>query len=365
MKITFTCNKLGNGGAERVISNISNQMIKDGHDVRIVCLEKFDDFYYPLDEKTEIAELDKKISGRKNWFRRKFAGIINFIRLNKAIKGSDIVISFYTRQNCYSILACKIHKIPIICAERDHFFMYDGRVNRILRRICYPLADGFIHQTKMAQEYLRENCGIKCRDIVSPNPLWITDFSERKPERGFVTALGRLAEQKNYPEMIDAFALVHKQLPYAKLHIYGYGKGTEREQLTEQIKELGLENTVILEGLSNNVGEVLSKSEVFVMFSHGEGYPNALMEALAYGVPAVSSDCPVGGPRDMIDDGINGFLVPCGDKAMLAERIIELLKDEEKRNVFSSNAVKIRQTNNFMKIYDGWMKYIEAVIKSA
>lgn len=359
MKIAFTCNKLGNGGAERVISNISNQMTKDGHTVRIICLEKFEDFYYPLEEKIEIVELDKKISFRKRWINRKLAGIRNFIRLNNAIKGEDIIISFYTRQNCYSIIASKLNRIPIICAERDHFFMEDGFVNKILRRIFYPLADGFIHQTNMMRSYLHDVCKVQCDDVVLPNPLWIDTYIDRKPQTGYVSAVGRLAEQKNYSGMINAFALVNKMNSCAKLHIWG--EGCDKEKLQKQIDDLNLHDIVILEGLTKNIPEILARSEVFVMFSHGEGYPNALMEALACGTPSISADCPVGGPRDMIVDGENGFLVPCNDEKLLAERILLLLDNVQLREKFSEKSIKIREDNNFQQIYGKWMEYINVI----
>lgn len=355
MIISFTCNNIGTGGAERVITNLANQMARDGHIVRIICYEKLDSFYYELEQNVSIVELDPLINKRKSVLSRKGAGIINLFRLFKAVKGSDRVVSFYSRQNCYSILVCNLRKIPVICAERDHFFMTDGKINHKLRNIFYPHADGFIHQTNMAREYLRKNEGVRCKDIVIPNPLWINEFPKREPVPGRVIAVGRLADQKNYEGMIKAFALVVHKINNAKLYIYGGGECESYKKLAES---LGIKDNVIFAGMTKDIIKEHQTAEVYVMFSHGEGYPNALMEALAMGVPSISSDCPVGGPRDMIDDGINGYLVKCGDEKAFSERIIELLGNDQLKTKFSEAAISIRDTNQFDVIYRRYMDYI-------
>lgn len=359
MLISFTCNNVGTGGAERVICNLANRMAKDGHIVHIICYKKFDSFYYELEKNVSILELDPLINNRKLWIQRKLSGIINLFRLYHAIKGSDKIISFYTRQNCYSILMGHLRKIPVICAERDHFFLNDGKINHKLRNMLYPHADGFIHQTNMAQEWLRKNEGVQCDDIVIPNPLWIDDFPNREPIPGKIVAVGRLEKQKNYEEMIDAFYLVNQKRKEATLHIFG--EGSCREELALQIDALGLRDVVFLEGMTKNVVEVYRQADIFVMFSHGEGYPNALMEALAMGVPSVSSDCPVGGPRDMIQNGKNGFLVPCSDKHAFSEKIIELLDNPDLRSAFSANSLSIRDSNCFESIYEKIMEYVKEI----
>ena len=359
MNIAFTCNNLNNGGAERVICNLANRMVEDGHSVRIICYSVTSSFYYELKKGVSIVQIDPEISKRKKFLARKVAGVINFIKLVKALEWADKVVSFYTRQNCYSIIACQILGKPIICAERDHFFMSDGRVNHVLRNKCYPKATGFIHQTSMVREWLRDKEGVKCSDIILPNPLWMNNFVEYSPKKGYISAVGRLEEQKNYKEMIDAFGMIYEKVSYASLHIYG--EGPLKEELQKYINDKNLSNIVILEGISKNISEVYAQSEVFVMFSHGEGYPNALMEALASGVPCVSSNCPVGGPADMINDGENGFLVPCSDIDKFANKVVELLQNVELRKKFSSNAVNIRETNDFEKIYNTFMKYVNSV----
>lgn len=361
MVISFTCNNIGTGGAERVICNLANRMAKDGHVVRIICYEKLKSFYYELEKNVSIVELDPDINKRVSFIRRKTAGFVNLVRLYKAVRGSDRVISFYSRQNCYSILVCNLLKIPVICAERDHFFMSDGKINHKLRNIFYPHANGFIHQTNMARDFLREHEGVCCQDVVIPNPLWISSFPERQPIKGNIIAVGRLEEQKNYKGLIRAFSIVVEKESDAVLSIYG--DGSQKEELLSLVHELNIEKNVIFKGMTKNIIEVHRTADIYVMFSHGEGYPNALMEALAMGVPSISSDCPVGGPRDMIQDGQNGYLVPCSDEEKLANRIIELLRDISLRKRLSDSAIKIRLTNEFETIYHKYMTYILSVTR--
>ncbi|HEL1973671.1 TPA: glycosyltransferase [Streptococcus suis] len=355
MMITFTVNNIGTGGAERVVCNIANQMAKEGHIVRIVCYEKLQSFYYELEERVSIIELDPMINRRDKRWKRKLAGIFNLWRLFKAVEGSDCVVSFYSRQNCYSILVCKLRGIPIICSERDHFFLSDGKINYILRKLFYPHADGFIHQTQMVREYLRENAGVVCEDTVIPNPLWINTYPQREPVKGRIVAVGRLAEQKNYEGMLRAFKFVFEKYPHSRLYIYGAGDKSDLEILS---RDLGMSEGVYFAGMTKDVIEAYRRADIFVMFSHGEGYPNALMEALAIGVPSISSDCPVGGPKDMITDGNNGFLVPCGDEKALADRLCILMTNQKLRDKFSANSIQIRETNRFELIYNLYLDYI-------
>jgi glycosyltransferase involved in cell wall biosynthesis len=359
MIISFTCNNIGTGGAERVICNLANQMAKDGHFVNIICYKVLPSFYYKLQENVKIIELDDQINSRKRWIDRKTAGLVNLKKLYGAVKSSDCIVSFYTRQNCYSILVGKLQHIPVICAERDHFFMVDGRVNHWMRKVFYPHADGFIHQTSMAQTYLRKNEGVKCQDVVIPNPLWISDFPTRKPIPGRVVSVGRLAEQKNYDGIIAAFADVHSRFPNSELWIYG--DGDLKKQLEKKCSDYNIQKSVVFAGVTKNVVDALLSADIFVMFSHGEGYPNSLMEALAVGVPSISSDCPVGGPRDMIANGENGFLVECGDVQQLSNSICELLGNDTLKQLFSQRCISIRQSNEFMKIYSMYMDYITTV----
>lgn len=362
-KVVFTCNRIGTGGAERVITNIANRMARNGILVYILCYDVLPGFYYPLKDGVTIVELDKELSVHKSFVERKIYGFRNLGRLYKTLKNikPDVVISFYTRQNCYSILCSNMLHIPIIAAERDHFFTIDSKVNHILRKIFYQKADGFIHQTKWAKKYLENNYKTPSDAIVLHNPIWIEKFPNRNFISKEVIAVGRLDEQKNYKGMIAAFELVIKKIPNAVLKIYG--NGSQREELSNIINAKALSKNIFLMGQTNDVLNCYKKADIFIMFSHGEGYPNALMEALACGVPAIASDCPIGGPAELIEDGVNGYLTKNEDINEFAKKIITLLLDDEVKMNFSKNAINIRKTNSMDSIYRELIFYIERVCR--
>lgn len=361
-KVVFTCNRVGTGGAERVIMNIANRMARDEIEVKIVCYDILPGFYYTVDDGVEIVELDKEMSHHISFWERKWYGFRNLFRLFFFLRHfqPDIIVSFYTKQNCYSTLCANMLHIPIVCAERDHFFTCDSRINHLLRKVFYHRADGFIHQTKWAKKYLEAHYRTPANGIILHNPLWITEYPERTPVRNEVIAMGRLAEQKNYSGMMCAFEKVHALLPEAKLRIYG--KGDMDALLQKMINDKQLGDCVVLMGETTDVLAAYAAADAFIMFSHGEGYPNALMEALACGVPSIASNCPIGGPAELIEDGVNGYLVENENFDMLAERIVALLSSEEQKKKFSASALEIRQSNSMDRIYAALVDYLNQII---
>lgn len=160
---------------------------------------------------------------------------------------------------------------------------------------------------------------------------------ERTPVRGEIVTCGRLTEQKNHKLLIDAFAEVQKIYPFATLKIYG--EGVLREKLQNQIDSLNLNEKVFLMGATNDVAKALQTADLFVLSSDYEGMPNALMEAMAAGVPCISTDCPCGGPRELFGEDASDKLVPCNDSAQLAEAICCVF-DGAEHNVVEKNMQK-------------------------
>ena len=194
------------------------------------------------------------------------------------------------------------------------------------------------------------------RVVVIPNPSSVQPFRGSLLEAKRVIAIGRLGYQKNFASLISAFAYVADRFPDWQLDILGEGR--ERPFLEEQIARLSLENNVFLRGTQTNLPDWLSKSSIFVMTSHYEGLPLVLLEAINYGLPVVSYafSC---GPRDVISDGQNGFLVPEGDEKALAYRICQLIEDNELRKRMGAAAFERAKDFSIERIIEMWMSLFE------
>lgn len=171
---------------------------------------------------------------------------------------------------------------------------------------------------------------------------------------------GRLEEQKNHKMLINAFELVVKEHKRAKLLIYG--EGSLRNELEELIENKGLSNNIKLCGNSDNIPEVLSKAEIFVLSSDYEGMPNALMEALAVGVPSISTDCPCGGPSMLIQDKESGDLIEPGNYMELSLALLNLLGNNNLQDKYSYKSKKEAQRYRPSIIFKSWRKYMETII---
>jgi len=161
--------------------------------------------------------------------------------------------------------------------------------------------------------------------------------------------------------LIDAFAKIAKIHPDYKLNIYG--EGDLRDSLEKNIKSLNLEKKVFLKGTVNNLKDKIYTVSLFILSSNYEGMPNSLMEAMSLGLPVISTDCPCGGPKFLIENNINGVLVPVGDKKKLEKAMNRLLSNPNIANELGKNANNICSFLEPNKIYKKWEEYIEKIIK--
>ena len=190
------------------------------------------------------------------------------------------------------------------------------------------------------------------RVVVIPNPSSIQPLRGSPLEDRRVIAIGRLVKEKNFTSLIRAFAYVANRFPDWKLDILG--EGYDRQSLESQIARLSLENNVFLRGTQTNLSDWLLKSSIFVMTSHCEGLPLVLLEAINYGLPVVTYafSC---GPKDVITDGQNGFLVPECDEKALAYHVCQLIEDKELRKRMGAAAFERAKDFSIEKIMSMWM----------
>lgn len=357
MRILFTLGTLNKGGAERVVANISNYLAKRNNEIHIVTTLKEKSFY-KLNEKINLYGLDNRI--KYNFIMK------NIKRLKKLKKileevNPDVIISFLPEPS-YRILFLKMfnHKLKVIVSVRnDPKMEYTSIINRAVMKILYPLAEGFVFQTKEAQEYFDKK--IQKKSVIIPNPIneeFICEPYNGKREKKIVT-VGRLEEQKNHKMLIKAFSKLPEGLSEYKLIIYG--EGSLRPELEKQIKELNLLGRVFLPGQVDDVKNRIYKAGLFVLSSNYEGMPNALMEAMALGVPCASTDCPCGGPRFLIKNEYNGLLYNVNNELELKLAINKIIGDEELSKKISKNAQKRMLDLSPAKINEHWEEYIVSI----
>lgn len=350
--ITFAILSLGYGGAERVTVNLANKFAEKGYNVTIIT-------YFDTPSAYELSERVRIINchcNKNNKLLGFLQGIINTRKLVKQIN-ADIVVSLLTQTNIMLILSLLNTRIPLIISERnDPKRDPKKRLYRILRFMFYRFAEGFVFQTEGAKRYFSKN--IQRKSCIIHNPVYIryNQYKNINAREKAIVNVGRLYEQKNQKLLIKAFSKIANEFPEYKLYIYG--EGVLRESLSMLIKNLNLENRVILAGIKEDLWDSIYLSSMFVLSSDYEGMPNALMEAMALGLPCVSSDCSPGGPASLINHGKNGLLFPVNDEEKLAECMRMILLDNDLAQSLSLNAKEICNTHSSDKIFLEWENYI-------
>ena len=341
---------LKQGGAERVISELANYFSKNNVEVHLILLASTQDFY-KVNELVKVHRLGFVNNGKIGKF---ISEIKVYFKLRKLLKKNkpDAVLSFMDKYNVFTLLASIFLNLKIFVSDRSNPNLELSWLLYIFKKITYINASGIVAQTSLSKKVvfdLTKNENIK----IIPNPVKkINEFPEIKREK-IILNMGRLVPEKGQKYLLEIFSMLNNQ-DY-KLVILG--DGPLRKNLEAKIVELGLEGRVSMPGAVHNVDEWLAKASIFALSSISEGFPNVLVEAMAAGVPCVSFDCDAG-PRDIIQDGYNGFLVENGDLDKFVDRINILLNDPEKVKKISFNAKKIRQKYTMESIGEEYLNFL-------
>jgi glycosyltransferase involved in cell wall biosynthesis len=274
----------------------------------------------------------------------------------------EIVISFMKQPNTRNIIATLgLKNIKRVISVRvDSKIEYRGKFGYFISRAILPYADGCVFQTSEAKKWFPKSLQKKSRIIV--NPVRDDFFSiKRKPVYGKIVTLGRLATQKNHFLLINSFNKIKDEFPKAILEIYGIGD--EYQNLSTLINNLNLESRVFLKGRTNQPDKILETADIFILSSDFEGMPNSLMEAMAAGVPCISTDCSGGGARFLINNNINGLLIPVREEDKMADAIRTLLINSELKNKLGQEAKSSAEAFRPEKIYKQWNDYFNEVLK--
>lgn len=315
--IAFVVSGMGHGGAERVAANLCNHWAEEGHQVSlIVTFSGRGPSIYPLHPGVTLHYLADDDARPGQSLVGRLSRLYRLRRLLRKLAPTRI-FSFMAPVNVAVLAMTRGLKTRVIVSERT--YPPAQRLSpgwRLARWITYPWADTVVMQTKQGAAWMAK-AAPRARVVAIPNPL-AARLSEAGPvvspqaviggeRRRILLSAGRLSEEKQFPVLVDAFSLIAKERPDCDLVILG--EGPARQEIERRAASHGLQSRVHLPGHVGNVTEWYDCADAFVLTSSREGFPNALMEALSSGVPAVSFDCATG-PSDLIQEGENGFLVP-------------------------------------------------------
>lgn len=363
MRVTLIIGSLKLGGAERVMSLMANYWATHGWSVTLITLTK-DRPFFDLEPAVRhvplgvIGESATPIAAVWNNIQRVWA-------LRRAIQASnpEAVISFLDVTNILTILATRGMHVPVIVSERtvpDPTIYSPGKAWVMLRRWVYPWADRVVLQSTHYKRFFSPAVQRICRVI--PNPVVLPEqhrvdlntehgISLSPTSEKMIIGLGRLHASKGFDVLIQAFARIAPRHPDWRLTIWG--EGVERDKLETLRQQLHLEDRVLLPGATRQPHLVLQQADIFVLSSRREGFPNALCEAMANGLPVISFDCPFG-PREVIRDSVDGLLVPNGDVDTLVQAMDNLMSDESMRQRLATRAPDVLERFGIEKVMGMW-----------
>ena len=360
-KILFYTSSLDRGGMERVFVNLAHYFLSQKFDVVMVTQYRHENEYFL---EPEIPRVLSDLTSEELSESR----IKNFIGRLKKLRSifkqyePDLVLTCNGKNNMMALAAAGGLKCCVVLSViADPMMEYYTKAMRFIARTFFQRADGIVVQTEEVKKFFPERIRKKCKLLPnSLNPEFIMEKYQGDKEKKIVS-VGRLDANKNQAMLIRAFGQIADKHPEYQVSLYG--EGEERNALEALIRENHLENRVILEGRVSDVPERIRKAELFVLTSFTEGMPNALIEAMALGLTVVSTDCPSGGPRQLIKNGENGILIPPGDEQALTKALDQLLADKEYRERLSQNAYKLQTELNPEHVNAMWRDYFEELIK--
>lgn len=353
MKIIFVISAMNGGGAERVLATLANRYVDQGNQVTILMVAG-DESAYPLDQRVHSLSIGQPSHGNSFVQIKRLLAMRNYFKQHR----DSVIVSFGTEINLFTILSSLGLKNKVIVSERNDPNQCSYKK---VRDAVYGLCRNFVFQTEDARRCFSSK--IQRNSVVIPNPIRrelpeaVSVDSDCCIREKKIAAVGRLEPQKNHTLLLKAFAGFHEAYPEWELHIFG--QGSLEQKLKQQVTIQGIEKSVFFEGFQSDVLERIRPYGMYVLSSDYEGISNSLMEAMAMGIPCISTDCPIGGSALCTQDGENGLLVPVGDATALKKAMERIAGDKHLAEELGKNAVSVRERFSENVIAEKWHRYIE------
>lgn len=359
-RIAFYIGSLHKGGAERVFVNLAEYFLN--HDYQIVMVtqyQKTEEYELPKGVKRVISDITPQETAKSR--------ILNFIRRVRKLRRiwkeeqPDLVLSCAGKNNFMTIVTTMFTKTkPVVSVVGEAQEEYPGRLMKALANLLFPFAAGVILQTERSRSFFSDRVG-KTAVILpnSLNPQFLRPLYSGEREKRIV-AVGRLDANKNHEMIIRAWAKLAEKYPDYTITIYG--EGELHEYLQKLAISLGLSGKIFLPGIIPDVAKEIERAALFLLTSYSEGVSNALIEAMALGLPVIATDVPSGGTVELIRHGENGWIIPTGDERALTEAIDKLLSNPDLAKELGYQAYQLQERFSPEQVNRKWRAYFEKCI---
>ena len=401
--IALYISSLTKGGAERVFKNLAEYLYEQGHRVTLITTYMDADEYTvkhaswreataeemaagdpyvrevmrPDESRAYVKTRGNLPEGERGIFRI-FSGLLKqdqtssrAVNLTKRTKilhdicekvHPDLLLSANGKNNIMALLSTIGLEMPVVVSVVANPTMeYASRQTYLSMVTTFRRASGVVLQMRAQQSFFPP--AVQERVTILSNPLdkvFLRERYEGTREKTIVS-VGRMDRNKNHAMLIKAFARLKPTHPEWRLVLYG--DGMERRRLVNLAKSLGVMQSVEFAGQVDDVADRIYEAGCFVLCSNEEGMPNALMEAMALGLPCVSTDCPCGGPKELIQDGVNGLLTPVNDPVRLEKTLLRILDNPGFSATMGRNAARLQETHHPDKVNAEWEAYLLDIIR--
>lgn len=347
----FSANFSNGGGTERVTSIIANELVKLGYDITIISCIGGEKSFFDLDSRIKLDRLYKSCSGLK-------FNLTAAYKLREKIKEYDFdyIIDIDTIHSFFSIPATIGLRTKVISWEHFNFCSDLGvRRRRWGRVLAAKYADRIITLTNEDREAFLENLKVKAKIDYIYNPTPYPNEKRSECTSKIAISIGRLTAQKGFDKLLDIWQKIEEKDNEWLLYIIGSGE--DKEKLLKQKENLNLKRVIFVEN-TKNIKEYYKKASIYLMTSRFEGLPMTLIEAQSFGLPIISYDIKTG-PKDVISDNQDGYLIEDNNQEQFTEKFLELANDRDKIEKFSKEAYVNSNRFKLDEIIKKWQKILK------
>lgn len=347
------------GGGERVAVSLANELTKK-YEVHLIGITtKQSDLFFGINSQVKYS----------NFFDHRVRLSKNILKISKMLKkyflDNEIEVAFGIGifSNIFlSLSGIGISTKVVLCDHTNSITANRELSKKVQRYVGTKLADKIITLTQEDRKKYIRKYGISENRIA-----YIYNWKENRlsnipynDESTKIVTVGRFDYQKGYDYLIQVAKKVLAKMPDWTWEIYGSGKQDEVDKIRDLITENDLQDKLVIKGLEKNQDLIYGDKGIYVMTSRYEGLPLVLLEAQQYNLPIVSFRCPTG-PSEIVEDGVNGYLIDCYDTDKMSEKLLELMKNDDLRQSFSDHAKDTMDKFDKNKILNQWIELIETI----